>query len=107
MDGFIGVVAAKGDDNVILKGQEAYDHWRAQGTDVTCTFPVTPGSTRFLLATAKDSAHRFVIDAIATDGGAISRNFILSKGLTLKLLDAMTLMEFTAKSAYFPPRYLV
>lgn len=106
MDGFTGVVAAKGDDNVILKGQEAYDHWRAQGTDVTCTFPVTPGSTRFLLATAKDSAGRFVIDAIATDGGAIPRNFIVSKGLTLVLLDAMTLKEFTAKTSYFPAQIL-
>jgi imidazolonepropionase-like amidohydrolase len=106
IDGFAGVVAPKGDDNVILKGQEAYDYWRAQGTDVTCTFPVTPGSTRFLLATAKDDAGRFVIDAISTDGGAIPRNFILSKGLSLVLLDAMTLTEFTAKTAYFPAQIL-
>lgn len=106
LEGFAGVVAARGDDNVVLKGQEAYDHWRAQGTDTTCTFPVTPGSTRFLLATAKEKSGRFVIDAISTDGGAIPRNFILSKGLTLVHLDAMTLPEFTAKTSYFPAQVL-
>ena len=106
LEGFAGVVAAMGDDNVVLKGQEAYDHWRNQGTDTTCTFPVTPGSTRFLLATAKEKSGRFVIDAISTDGGAIPRNFILSKGLCLVHMDAMTLQEYTAKTSYFPAQIL-
>jgi predicted amidohydrolase len=106
LEGFAGVVAAKGDDNVVLKGEEAYEYWRAMGTDTTCTFPVTPGSTRFLLATAKDETGRFVVDAISTDGGAIPRNFIVSKGLSLVHLDAMTLREFTAKTSYFPAQIL-
>ena len=106
LEGFAGVVAARGDDNVVLKGQEAHDYWRAEGTDTTCTFPVTPGSTRFLLATAKDKAGRFVVDAISTDGGAIPRNFILSKGLCLVHMDAMTLQEYTAKTSYFPAQVL-
>ncbi|HHW17471.1 MAG TPA: amidohydrolase family protein [Firmicutes bacterium] len=106
LDGFAGVVADVGGENVVLKGKEAYDYWRAHGTDVTCTFPVTPGSTRFLLATQKNRDGRFIVDAISTDGGGIPRNFILSKGLSLVRLDAMTLTEFTAKTSYFPAQIL-
>jgi hypothetical protein len=105
LDGFAGVVAAAGDDNIVLHGKEAYECWRSHGTDVTCTFPVTPASTRFLLATGKKGG-RFVVDAISTDGGGIPRNFILSKGLALVHLDFMSLVEFAGKASYFPSQVL-
>ena len=106
LDGFAGVVASVGDDNIVLHGKEAHDYWRAKETDVTCTFPVTPASTRFLLATTKDKQGRFIVDALSTDGGGIPRNFLLSKGLALVHMDAITLPEFTAKTSYFPAQVL-
>lgn len=106
LEGFAGVVASVGDENVVLHGQEAYDYWRSRNTDVTCTFPVTPASTRFLLATAKNREGKFIVDAISTDGGGIPRNFILSKGLALVHMDAISLIEFTAKTSYFPAQIL-
>lgn len=104
LDGWASVVAQRGDENVRLTGQEGIEHFESEGTDVTGTFPVTPASTRFLLATQKGKSGRFIIDAIATDGGSIPRNFIVEKGTALVRMDMLTWEEFITKTSLNPAR---
>lgn len=104
LDGWASVVAQRGDENVRLTGQEGIEHLDYEGTDVTCTFPVTPASTRFLLATQKAKSGRFIIDAIATDGGSIPRNYIVEKGTALVRMDMLTWEDFIIKTSLNPAR---
>ena len=104
LDGWASVVAQRGDENVRLTGREGIEYFESEGTDVTGTFPVTPASTRFLLATQKAKSGRFIIDAIATDGGSIPRNFIVEKGTALVRMDMLTWEEFITKTSLNPAR---
>jgi hypothetical protein len=69
-------------------------------------FPVNRRSTALLAATEKDSQGRFIVTALATDGGAIPRNFLLSHGLSLVRFDALTLPELVHKCCWAPARML-
>ncbi len=106
LDGFASVVYPRGDENVRLTGQEGIRYFDEAGTDVACTFPVTPASTRFLLATGKRRDGSFVVDALATDGGAIPRNFLVEKGTALVRLDMLSWKEYVLKTSTNPARIL-
>jgi cytosine/adenosine deaminase-related metal-dependent hydrolase len=94
-------------DTVILStGRAAVDAWRARNTELGVSFMANPSEPRLRLATAKDDAGRFVIDALATDGGGIPRNVIVEMGLALVKLEAWTLADFVRKSSIAPARAL-
>jgi hypothetical protein len=70
------------------------------------SFTVNRRSSAFLMATEKDEKGRFIVTALATDGGGIPRNFLLSHGLSLVRFDALTLSEFVQKCSWMPARML-
>ena len=106
LDGFASVVFPRGDENICLTGPEGIRYFDDVGTDVACTFPVTPASTRFLLATGKRRNGHFIVDAMATDGGAIPRNFLVEKGTALVRLDMLSWKEFVLKTSTNPAKIL-
>ncbi len=94
-------------DTVILAtGAKAVEAWRARNTELGVSFMANPSEPRLRLATAKDEKGRFIVDALATDGGGIPRNVIVEMGLALVRLEAWTLADFVEKSSVAPARAL-
>jgi cytosine/adenosine deaminase-related metal-dependent hydrolase len=94
-------------DNVVLAtGRAAVDAWRARKTELGVSFMANPSEPRLRLATAKGEDGRFIVDALATDGGGIPRNVIVEMGLALVRLEAWTMADFVQKSSTAPARAL-
>lgn len=106
LEGFGRVNVIEGDRAVLRTGPEAVVVWEAAGTNVGISFPVNPPLPRLMLAAAKKPGGRFVVDALATDGGGIPRNFTVSAGLRLVELEVLTLAEFVLKACTVPARLL-
>ena len=106
LEGFGRVNVIEGDRAVLRTGPEAVAVWEAAGTNVGISFPVNPPMPRLMLAAARDRAGRFVVDALATDGGGIPRNFTVSAGLRLVQLEVLTLADFVLKACTVPARLL-
>ena len=106
LEGFGRVNVIEGDRAVLRTGPEAVAVWEAAGTNVGISFPVNPPLPRLMLAAAKKRDGRFVVDALATDGGGIPRNFTISAGLRLVELEVLTMAEFVLKSCTVPARLL-
>jgi hypothetical protein len=106
MDGFAAVVYPRGDENVRLSGEEGIRYLDEMKTEVTCAFRLSPASTRFLLATQKTKTGRFTVDALATDGGAMPRNFIVEKGTALVRMDMLSWEDYARKTSTNPARII-
>ena len=91
---------------VLATGPDAVDYWKRQGTDTTVSFKVNPPEPRLRLATAKRESGEFTVDSISTDGGGIPRNVIVSMGLHLVHLQALSIDEFVIKTSRNPSRAL-
>ncbi len=104
--GYAHVHAREGDQTVLLVGSAGVDTWRAHGTFTGMSFPVNPPSPRLMLASAKTSSGRFVVRAIATDGGGIPRNDMVASGLRLVDLGVLTPHEWVIKTAAAPAAML-
>ncbi len=102
LDGFARVNQISGGETIQLRGQEALKEWEDGQKGVS--FPVNKPYITAFLATRKDSERKFVVNAISTDGGSSPRNVIVSSGLALVRLGALTLDEFAAKTSYAPSR---
>jgi hypothetical protein len=90
----------------LATGQEAVAYWRSRGTDGEVSFSVNPPEARYRLAVAKKANGSFVVDCLATDGGAIPRNVIVPMGLGLVNLQAWTIEEFVLKTSVNPANWL-
>ncbi len=101
-EGFTSVSIYAGGENQFVTGMQAYKYWRDHDTNVTISFPVNVVETMFLLATAKTSAGKFIVDAFSTDGGGIPRNSIVEHGLALVRFGALSIAEFALKSSAAP-----
>ena len=104
--GWAHVNMEEGGRMVLATGDRAVAYWRELGTDATVSFKVNPPEPRIRLAVAKRPNGAFVVDCISTDGGGIPRNVIVSMGLSLVKLQALTMKEFVQKSSYNPARIL-
>ncbi len=104
--GWANINMEEGGRMVLATGERAVTYWRELGTDATVSFKVNPPEPRLRLAVAKRPDGRFVVDCISTDGGGIPRNVIVSMGLALVKLQALTLKEFVQKTSYNPARIL-
>lgn len=104
--GWAHVNMPAGGSIVLASGAAALAYWREHGTDTTVSFAVNPPGPRLRLATAKRPDGSFAVDAISTDGGGIPRNVILSMGLSLVKLQALTPREFVQKASYNPAQIL-
>lgn len=106
LSGWANINMEEGGRMVLATGERAVAYWRELGTDATVSFKVNPPEPRLRLAVAKRPAGTFVVDCISTDGGGIPRNVIVSMGLALVKLQALTLKEFVQKTSYNPARIL-
>lgn len=106
LSGWAQLNIEEGGTMVLASGQRAVSYWRERGTDTTVSFKVNPPEPRIRLAAAKRENGDFVVDAISTDGGGIPRNVIISMGLALVKIQALTMKEFVKKTSYTPSRIL-
>lgn len=104
--GWAQINMEEGGRMILATGDRAVAYWRALGTDATVSFKVNPPEPRIRLAAAKRPNGQFVVDCISTDGGGIPRNVIVSMGLSLVKLQALTIKEFVQKTSYNPARIL-
>lgn len=104
--GWAQVNYPQGQEMTLLTGEPARDYWFEQKTLVSVSFAVNPVGPRVRLATAKKADGGFIVDAISTDGGGISRNVLLPAGLALVDLGGLTLQELVAKISYLPAQML-
>ncbi len=105
-DGWARINAPIGGENVNITGEEAVKSWRDRGTVTSVNFPVNPPESRLLAATARDSGGNFIVDAIASDGGAHPRNVNVTSGMALVRTEALTPEEFVLKTSLNPARML-
>jgi hypothetical protein len=101
LDKYCLVQCPEKDDVRLVAGEEGLRLFRARQTIVAVGFPVNSPLCQFLLATAK-RAERFAVDAISTDGGAIPRNVLVTAGLALVRLGALSLSDLVTKVSWYP-----
>ncbi|PZX14887.1 dihydroorotase-like cyclic amidohydrolase [Palleronia aestuarii] len=92
--------------HVLTGGEVGLTAWRAAESNIGISFEANPPEPRIHLATAKRADGSFAVDALATDGGGIPRNDLISRGLALYHLDALTLDDFVLKTSAAPARAL-
>jgi cytosine/adenosine deaminase-related metal-dependent hydrolase len=106
VSGYCLVHAASTTSTMLVSGDDGVAVWRSLRTRVGVSFVVNPPEPRLLLATARTRKGTFSIDAIATDGGGIPRNDMVSSGLALIALGALTFQEWLQKVCVTPARVL-
>ncbi len=104
--GYAQINVESGGQVVLATGQSAVDYWRKRGTDSVVSFNANPPEPRIRLITAKRKSGAFVVDSISTDGGGIPRNVIVSMGLSLVKLQALSIQEFVIKTSRNPARMM-
>ena len=105
-EGYMRVQKETSSGVIYLEPEDGVAYLKEMDFEVSVSFPVNRRSTALLAATEKDSQGRFIVTALATDGGAIPRNFLLSHGLSLVRFDALTLSELVHKCCWAPARML-
>ena len=85
---------------------EALEFYMKQNAEVRVSFPVNSPVSAVPIALAKDEEGKFIVDALATDGGEIPRNVTLKQGLCLVNFGAMTINELAYKASLAPARLL-
>lgn len=93
-----------GDDVEYLWGRQALDLWEGRDTEVGVSFEVTPPVSAFMCTTRRDPSGRFIVDAIASDGGGIPRNVNVQRGFALVRFGALTRAELVEKLSANPAR---
>ena len=90
----------------LMTAEEGLRRYREMDTNVGLSFEVNQPSSAIPLAIAKNRDGEFVVDALATDGGAHPRNLTFKLALCLVEFGAMTLGELTHKTASRPAELL-
>jgi dihydroorotase-like cyclic amidohydrolase len=106
LDGYAYVHAREGDQTVLITGVHGRDQWLESGTHTGVSFPANPPAPRLMLASAKTSGGEFVVGALATDGGGIPRNDLVSSGIRLVDLGVLTPAEWVLKTSSQPAALL-
>lgn len=104
--GYAHVSVDRGGENVVVTGREGLEAWHRNETNLSAHFLANSPASRLQCAIAQDETGRFVVDAIATDGGGHPRNFALERGLSLVRAEAMTMSHLVHKISYMPARIL-
>lgn len=89
---------ARGADMALVSGPEGWAEWQTLADKPRICFPVNHFPAQAMIAIARQADGRFVVDALATDGGGIPRNDTLEAGLGLVEAGLMTLVDFLRKS---------
>jgi len=106
LEGYCGVFVERGGRIVLAHGEEAERAWTEANTQIGVSFPVTPPESALALMIARRADGSFAVDALATDGGGIPRNWMVERGLALVRIGAMTLEDYVRKASAAPARML-
>ena len=106
LDGVPFVFVQYGDETVRITGKEAYRLWEEAGTNIGGGFDVNPPIPRIALAVARRKNGTFTVDCLATDGGSIPRNVLVSEGLALVAAGVLSLKDYIRKTSWNPSRCL-
>ena len=106
LDGYGSVMTQKGGGVVYTRGREALDLFDRADTDVPMSFPVNLPGSAFRLTTAKSALGEFIVDAVASDGGAHPRNIAVQSTMALVQFGALTPLEMATKLSWMPARML-
>ena len=101
-EGYCGVFVERGGRIVLAHGEEAERAWLEADTKIGVSFPVTPPESALALMTARRADGSSAVDALATDGGGIPRNWMVERGLALVRIGAMTLGDYVRKASATP-----
>lgn len=105
--GVLGVIKEEDGLSKLASATEGLALFREMHGEVSATFDrVNPFLPRGWLVQARRANGRFLVNAIATDGGSIPRNVILELGLSVVKLGGLSLSEFAEKSALNPATML-
>ena len=104
--GYAQINVESGGQVILASGQSAVDYWRKWGTETVVSFNANPPEPRIRLVTAKRKSGGFVVDSVSTDGGGIPRNVIVSMGLSLVKLQALSIQEFVVKTSHNPAKMM-
>jgi predicted amidohydrolase len=104
LGGFARAVVEVGGENVLVDGTEGFAHWERAGDRAMVSFPVNAPACLLACATARDAEGEFVVDALASDGGGLPRNYLVTGGLALARLGALSLQDWVRKISVVPAR---
>ncbi len=102
LDGYCSVYVTRGGRVVLITGEEAVAEWEGAGTNIGVSFPVTPAEAAVALMMARHDDGEFIVDALATDGGGIPRNWMVDRGLAMVRLGAITLGDYVCRASLRP-----
>lgn len=105
-EGYCRVFVERAGRIVMVSGAEAERAWEDAGTEIGVSFPVTPPESALALMTARREDGSFAIDALATDGGGIPRNWMVERGLALVRVGAFEISDYVQKASWAPARML-
>lgn len=105
-DGVAFVLVRRGDEIVRLSGEDGLRRWQEAGSHLPGSLDVNPAASRLALALARRRNGDFAVDCLATDGGAIPRNVLISQGFALVLGGALSMADFVRKTSLNPARCL-
>lgn len=106
LDGYCSAYVHRDGRVQLVERGEAVEAWEQAGTILGVSFPVTPAESALVLSLARSDGGDFAIEALATDGGAIPRNYMVERGLALVRLGALTLADYVRKASLAPARML-
>ena len=106
LDGVAFVFVQYGDETVRITGREAHRIWSDAGTNTGGSFDVNPPVARTALALARRKDGTFLVDCLATDGGSIPRNVLVSHGLGFVAAGVLSLADYVRKTSWNASRCL-
>jgi N-acyl-D-aspartate/D-glutamate deacylase len=104
--GAVYVLVEREAEVIRIGGEEGFSIWKAADSNILGSMDINPPISRLALFLARRASRDFTVDGLATDGGAIPRNVILSSGLAVVAAGAMSLSDFVRKTSYNPSRLL-
>ncbi len=102
-DGLTKVIAVMQQENVLLEGKAALEHWQRGTSPVNVSFPANlPTVAAGCLLERRPGSQEFLIPLAATDGGGFPRNGLLQRLLAYHKLGYLTLDEVIYKCSVHP-----
>jgi hypothetical protein len=104
--GAVYVLVEREAEVIRIGGEEGFSIWKAADSNILGSMDINPPISRLALFLARRASRDFTVDGLATDGGSIPRNVLLSSGLAVVAAGAMSLSDFVRKTSYNPSRLL-
>ncbi len=103
-DNYASTVETTSNGLVLVTGERGIKLFDAAKTDITMSFPVNNATAAFQLTASKNADNEFIIDAIASDAGALPRNINIEQAMRMVKFGGLEPIEMVAKLSYNPAR---